>query len=403
MTDRDYIKIAIDISKNSEFPYGAIIVKNDKIVGRSDAVIKDHGNRLYTHSEYRAIQNAIESGFAGDRYGGLYGGLEGCTIYTSCQPCMICMGVILYKKIDKIVYAATLQDSSKYVVQEIETDTKELAKLSNANVEVIPELEREYAVEVLKEWSEKQRTSNNGNEKSLLDCDWVVKNFSKVEANKLKTIVIAVHGFSSSRNSFDFEKIAPALKENNIGLVCFDLPGHGLRKNEKLNVQACLNSIKNIEDEIRSFYFGPISLTGASFGGFLLLRYLENNKKTYGKVILRAPALEEYDICKNDTIENWSEMIECLDSGKNYFRDNMEVEVSMLDDYFKFDIFNHLNIKEDVKLIYCSEGKSVNNDNIFKLSKLKNWQLFEVQGADHFCRRKQDIERITQLFLDILK
>lgn len=240
-------------------------------------------------------------------------------------------------------------------------------------------------------------------EKSLLDCDLVVKNFSRDEASKLKTIMIAVHGFSSSRNSFVFAKISPALKENNIGLVCFDLPGHGLRKNEKVNVKACLDTIKKIEDEIRSFYSGPISLTGASFGGFLILRYLENNKRTYGKVILRAPALEEYDICKNDTLENWKEMIECLDSGKSYIRNDMEVETSTLEDYFKFDIFNHLNIKEDVKLIYCSEDISVSNDNIFKLAKMKNWELFEVQGADHFCRREQDIERITNLFLDILR
>ncbi len=54
--------------------------------------------------------------------------------------------------------------------------------------------------------------------KSLLDSAWVVKNFSKEEANKLKTIMIAVHGFSSSRNSFVFAKISPTLKENNITL-----------------------------------------------------------------------------------------------------------------------------------------------------------------------------------------
>ena len=240
-------------------------------------------------------------------------------------------------------------------------------------------------------------------EKSLLDSDWVVKNFVKDEVNKLKTIMIAAHGFSSSRNSFVYAKLSPILKQNNIGLVCFDLPGHGLRKNEKLNVKACLDTIKDVEDEIRPFYSGPISLTGASFGGFLVLRYLENNKREYGEVILRAPALYEYDVCKNDTLENWSEMIECLDSGKNYVRDNMEVETSMLKDYFKFDIFNHLNIKEDVKLIYCSEDISVNNDNIIKLAKMKNWELFRLEGADHFCRRGQDINNIAKLFLNILK
>lgn len=236
-----------------------------------------------------------------------------------------------------------------------------------------------------------------------LDRDFIVKNFSVEEANTLKTILIAVHGFSSSRNSFIITEIAPVLKQNNIGLVCFDLPGHGLRKNIKLNVKVCLDSIREIEDEIRSFYSGPISLTGASYGGFLVLRYLENNKRQYGKVILRAPALEEYHVCKEDTLENYKEMIECLDSGKNYFRDNMEVEVSMIDDYFKFDIFNHLdNIKEDAKIIYASEDISVDNENILKLAKIKNWSLYRVDGADHFFKRPQDIKRIKTLFVDIL-
>ncbi len=152
MTDKEYMQIAIDISKKETFPYGAIIVKNNKIVGRSDAVIKNAGDGLYSHSEYRAIQNAIENGESGDRVGGLYGGLEGATIYTSCQPCMICMGVILYKKINKIVYGARLADSSKYVVKEIDADVKLLANLANEKVEVVGDLLRDEAVEVLKNW-----------------------------------------------------------------------------------------------------------------------------------------------------------------------------------------------------------------------------------------------------------
>lgn len=41
-----------------------------------------------------------------------------------------------------------------------------------------------------------------------MKSDFIVKNFSQNEVNILKTILIAVHGFSSSRNSFVFEKIA---------------------------------------------------------------------------------------------------------------------------------------------------------------------------------------------------
>ena len=74
----------------------------------------------------------------------------------------------------------------------------------------------------------------------------------------------------------------------------------------------------------------------------------------------------------------------------------------MIEDYFKLDIFNHLDIKEDVKLIYGSKDISVNNKNIFKLAKIKNWDLYRLDDADHFCRRPQDVQNIAKLFIDIL-
>ncbi len=57
MTDKEYMQIAIEISKKSKIPYGAIIVKDDKMLGRSDNF---NANELYRHAEYKAIQDAIQ-------------------------------------------------------------------------------------------------------------------------------------------------------------------------------------------------------------------------------------------------------------------------------------------------------------------------------------------------------
>ena len=153
--DEKFIDEAIEISKKEKYPFGAIIVKNGKIIGRSNNLEKEFGTRLYSHSEYRAVIDANRSGHAGPREGGLYGGLEGCTIYTSCQPCIICMGVLLYKGIKKIVYAAKLEDSSKYVTKEIEADPQGLVDLAGIkDIEIIGALHREKAVEVLKQYVE---------------------------------------------------------------------------------------------------------------------------------------------------------------------------------------------------------------------------------------------------------
>ena len=142
MTDEQYIDIAIDISKKAKYPYGAIVVKDGEIIGRSDdkTLIE---KSMYSHAELEAIESASKNK-------NLYGDLQGSTMYVSCEPCMLCMGAILYEEFSKIVYAATLQDSNDNYCPEMITDIDELAKCKNTKIEIVKELHREKAVEILK-------------------------------------------------------------------------------------------------------------------------------------------------------------------------------------------------------------------------------------------------------------
>lgn len=142
MSDEDYIDIAIEISKHAVFPYGAIIVKDNKIIGRSDAKTYMQ-NSMFTHAELYVIEDAAKNN-------NLYGELKGATLYASCEPCMMCMGAILYENIEKIVYAASLEDSDAYYSPEIIAPIKDLVEYHNNKVEIISNLHREKAVEVLK-------------------------------------------------------------------------------------------------------------------------------------------------------------------------------------------------------------------------------------------------------------
>ena len=126
MSDEYYIDIAIEISKKSKYPYGAIVVKNDEIIGRSDDETLV-GSSMYSHSELEAIESASKTKK-------LYGDLKGAVMYVSCEPCMMCMGAILYERFSKIVYAATLKDSNDYYCPEILTDIDELVKYSKNKI-----------------------------------------------------------------------------------------------------------------------------------------------------------------------------------------------------------------------------------------------------------------------------
>ena len=140
-----FINIAIDISKTAKYPYGAIIVKNNKIIGRSDNKTFVE-NSPYAHSELMAIEDAVKNNM------NLYGELAGSTLYTSCEPCLMCMGGVIYEKLSKVVYAATLEDSEKYIVEEVKVKPKDIIALAKAEIEIIGEVEREKAVQVLKNW-----------------------------------------------------------------------------------------------------------------------------------------------------------------------------------------------------------------------------------------------------------
>ena len=145
INDEKFIDTAIELSKKAFYPYGAIIVKDGEIIGRSDAEVTV-SKTGFSHAELRAIEDAMQ------HLGGhlCAEGGKGCTIYSSCEPCAMCMGAILYTGIDRLVYAATLEDS-KECVNEILAKAEEVANAcKNRKIEIVKELHRDKAAEILK-------------------------------------------------------------------------------------------------------------------------------------------------------------------------------------------------------------------------------------------------------------
>lgn len=90
-------------SKNGG-PFGAIVVKDGKIVGVGKNSVTST-NDPTAHAEVMAIRNACQNLNTFQ--------LEDCEIYTSCEPCPMCLGAIYWARIKKIYYAATQHDAAK--------------------------------------------------------------------------------------------------------------------------------------------------------------------------------------------------------------------------------------------------------------------------------------------------
>jgi tRNA(Arg) A34 adenosine deaminase TadA len=103
-----FLERAIELSKEGMLhekggPFGCIIVKDGKIIAEGCNSVTSN-NDPTAHAEVVAIRNACKEL-------GAYQ-LEGCILYTSCEPCPMCLGAIYWARPDKVFYANTRQDAA---------------------------------------------------------------------------------------------------------------------------------------------------------------------------------------------------------------------------------------------------------------------------------------------------
>ncbi len=110
MDDARFIRLAIELARkgmtsNEGGPFGAVIVNAEgEIVGKGNNRVTST-NDPTAHAEVVAIRDACNhlQDFQ----------LEGCTIYSSCEPCPMCLGAIYWSRPDRLVFASSRKDAAK--------------------------------------------------------------------------------------------------------------------------------------------------------------------------------------------------------------------------------------------------------------------------------------------------
>jgi len=153
MTQHDkFMRMAIELAENNVVqgqggPFGAVIVKDGMVIARSANKVVPT-NDPTAHAEVSAIRLACKEleTFS----------LEGCVIYTSCEPCPMCLGAIYWARIDHIYYANTKADAAaigfddKFIYDELDLPM-ESRKLP------VVQLMRDEALNAFKLWETSER------------------------------------------------------------------------------------------------------------------------------------------------------------------------------------------------------------------------------------------------------
>ena len=149
----EYMKIAKDMAKNGMTnneggPFGAVIVdKNGNIIAKgNNQVLKN--NDPTAHAEVMAIRNACQILNTYD--------LSDYILYTSCEPCPMCLSAIIWANIKEIYYACNKNDAA--LIGFRDDMIYEYLKGNNKDLINLKQLNREECIDLFEEYKKQEKT-----------------------------------------------------------------------------------------------------------------------------------------------------------------------------------------------------------------------------------------------------
>ncbi len=149
--DKNFMLRAIELAQrgidaNDGGPFGCVIAQNGEIIAEGNNRVTST-NDPTAHAEVVAIRNACE------KLGTFQ--LEDCVIYTSCEPCPMCLGAIYWARPKQIFYACTREDAAKIGFDDQFIYDEIGRKLNERQIPIV-NINRDEGQKVFKNWAIKE-------------------------------------------------------------------------------------------------------------------------------------------------------------------------------------------------------------------------------------------------------
>jgi tRNA(Arg) A34 adenosine deaminase TadA len=132
------MQAAIAEARLGNTPFGCVLVKNDDIVVRARNTVSKN-NDISAHAEMNAIREFCNKNQSSD--------LSQYTLYSTCEPCPMCMSAYVMAGISMVVYGAPMAKVKKFVPQ-IDIPCNEVATKGSRHIIIIPGVEVDACLEL---------------------------------------------------------------------------------------------------------------------------------------------------------------------------------------------------------------------------------------------------------------
>ena len=140
------IELSVESVNNGGGPFGSVIVKDDKIIAEGSNKVTSN-NDPTAHGEIVAIRAACKklNNFS----------LNECELYSTCEPCPMCLSAIYWARIEKIYYANTREDAQKIDFDDSLIYTELQKNIDKRKISMI-QMMRNEALKAFELWDKKK-------------------------------------------------------------------------------------------------------------------------------------------------------------------------------------------------------------------------------------------------------
>jgi tRNA(Arg) A34 adenosine deaminase TadA len=149
MSDEAFLRRAIEVCRDGiaagQSPFGAVIVRDGAVVASAHNTVWRDGDPT-AHAEVNALRAAASALKTIE--------LSGCTLFSTCEPCPMCLAASHWAKVDRVVFGAAIADATAAGFGELPIAAAALAALGRSPLWVEGGLLREACADLFRQWRE---------------------------------------------------------------------------------------------------------------------------------------------------------------------------------------------------------------------------------------------------------
>jgi tRNA(Arg) A34 adenosine deaminase TadA len=146
--DEHFMRLAIakamDGVRAGQSPYGAVVVRDGRVLGCEHNVVLQSLD-VAAHAEIHAMRAAAATLGTVD--------LDGCVVYSTCEPCVMCFGACHWAHVARIVYGAGIADSDALGFGELRIGNETIRRLGKSRIELVSGVLRDECLAIFRAWT----------------------------------------------------------------------------------------------------------------------------------------------------------------------------------------------------------------------------------------------------------